>query len=118
MTISYKAPKTKQFIQELRETGPDKLEIVETLYYLFAKNSPEFEEKFIYGGIGMYLNDKLVGGIYVYREHVSLVFGEGYKLDDKYKVLEGGGKFRRHIKIKYLKDIQEKHCDYYIKQLI
>ena len=41
---------------------------------------------------------KFVGGIYVYKDHVSLEFSQGALFDDPDGRLEGKGKGRRHLK--------------------
>ena len=50
----------------------------------------------------------MVCGHFVYKKHVSLEFSKGYLLDDPDGVLEGNGKFRRHIKLLRTEDIAEK----------
>jgi len=114
MIIS-KDPKVSSFIQELNSAGSVHSSVVLKLYELFSLSEQEYSEKFIYGGIGLYIDDSLVGGIYVSAKHVSLVFSEGYKLEDKYSVLEGGGKYRRHIKLSDTYDIGIKNCAFYIR---
>lgn len=55
-------------------------------------------------------------GIFVYKEHVSIEFARGAEMNDKFNVLEGGGKYRRHIKLHLLSDIETKNVRDYIKQ--
>lgn len=43
------------------------------------------------------------------KNHVSFEFKEGFKLQDSNSILEGTGKKRRHIKIKWLSDIDKKY---------
>lgn len=50
----------------------------------------------------------MVCGHFVYKSHVSLEFSNGYQLDDPDSVLEGKGKYRRHIKLTNLSDISAK----------
>ena len=61
----------------------------------------------MYGGIIFSLADDF-GGIFVYKNHVSFEFSYGYKLDDPSKLLEGNGKYRRHLKIKSIEDLEIK----------
>lgn len=107
----------KRFISDLFSVDIVMAEIVVELYRLFELHNSDFTDKFIYGGVGIYWGDELIGGIYVSRHHVSLVFSDGNKLDDTYKVLEGTGKYRRHIKIRTLDDINSKHCSAYVDKL-
>ncbi|MGH1364791.1 MAG: DUF1801 domain-containing protein [Calditrichia bacterium] len=37
-------------------------------------------------------------GVFVYKEHLSIEFGEGYRLTDPDGLLHGKGKYRRHLK--------------------
>ncbi|MBA3595351.1 MAG: DUF1801 domain-containing protein [Polaromonas sp.] len=53
-------------------------------------------------------------GIFSYTKHVSLEFSEGAALPDKFKVLEGEGKFRRHIKLSSIEDVSEKYVREYL----
>lgn len=107
-----------EFIQDLEAHDVPKADIVESLYDLFTEANTLIKERFIYGGIGFYIDDILIGGIYVSSKHVSLVFSKGYQLFDKYNVLLGEGKYRRHIALTDISDIENKACQYYIKQVI
>lgn len=50
----------------------------------------------------------LVGGVYAYKEYVSVEFSKGAGFDDPEGVLEGKGKARRHVKLHSLGDIEAK----------
>lgn len=107
----------RQYIQDLLDFDQEKADIVIELYKLFEEHNNEFTDKFIYGGIGIYLGTELIGGLWVSKHHVSLTFSDGYKMEDKFNMLEGSGKFRRHIKVKELSEIESKHCSFYINNL-
>ncbi len=66
----------------------------------------------MYGGIVFELepgNPKtMVCGHFVYKNHVSLEFTKGHELRDPECVLEGNGKYRRHIKLTSQSDLSEK----------
>lgn len=47
---------------------------------------------------------------------VSFEFGSGAYMNDPHKILEGTGKFRRHLKIRSLTDIEDKKVDFFVKQ--
>lgn len=55
-----------------------------------------------------------VCGLYAYREHVSIEFSQGAALEDPFAVLEGAGKYRRHIKLRSMSDILAKDVEGYI----
>lgn len=83
--------------------------ILEELREMIFTNFEETNERIMYGGI-MFSSEKDEdwGGIFSYKNHVSFEFGQGFKLDDPDKILEGTGKERRHIKIKSFSDIEGK----------
>ncbi len=70
-------------------------------------------EEVKYGGI-LFSVEKPFCGIFSYAKHVSLEFGAGASLPDKFKVLEGEGKLRRHIKLLSAQDITKKHVSEYL----
>lgn len=47
-------------------------------------------------------------GVFPYMAHVQLSFAQGASLDDPDGLLEGGGKFRRHLTYKSLDDVDAK----------
>ena len=69
----------------------------------------------MYGGF-MFATAQPFCGVFAYAEHVSLEFSRGCDLQDEWRVLEGKGKLRRHIKIRALNEIESKHLAAYIKQ--
>jgi len=110
--------KINNFLQNLKLFAPTQLDIVNEIRDMFKSHCKNLEEKFIYGGIGFYINNQLIGGAYAYKNHVSIVFGKGDEINDLYSQLEGGGKFRRHLKIFELKDLTTKKADYYTIQIV
>ena len=64
-------------------------------------------------------NDKtFVGGIFAYKDHVSLEFSQGASFDDPDGRLEGKGKNRRHLKFKTVEDVTEKGAKGFLKQAL
>jgi len=55
-------------------------------------------------------------GHFVYTNHVSLEFARGVDLRDPDHVLEGKGKYRRHIKLTEPQDIRDKSVRSMIEQ--
>ncbi len=70
-------------------------------------------EEVKYGGI-LFSSDKPFCGIFSYSKHVSLEFGQGASLPDKYKVLEGEGKLCRHIKLLKQEEIESRYVREYL----
>ena len=61
---------------------------------------------------------KFVGGIYVYKDHVSLEFSQGASFDDPDGRLEGKGKGRRHLKLMMVEDVMGKDAEGFLKQTL
>ncbi len=91
------------FLKELETEDSSKYEIVTKLREITFEQLPTTSENFKYGGIMLSLNSEF-GGIFVYKKHISFEFSYGYQLKTSLK-LEGGGKFRRHLKFKSFEDI-------------
>jgi hypothetical protein len=72
------------------------------------------KEEVKYGGI-LFAVEQAFCGVFAYANHVSLEFGEGASLPDQFNVLEGKGKFRRHIKLTSTEEIESKHVMHYVK---
>lgn len=66
---------------------------------------PKVKERKMYGGI-MFSIDEDFAGLFVYKEHVTMEFGNGYLFEDPSEILDGTGKQRRNLKFKTLKDIE------------
>lgn len=70
-------------------------------------------EEVKYGGI-LFSQGRPFCGIFSYTNHISIEFGDGAALPDKFKVLEGAGKQRRHIKLIGHEDVSGKHLQHYL----
>ena len=57
-------------------------------------------------------------GVFSYTSHVQLSFAHGASLDDPDGLLEGGGKFRRHLTFKSLDDVDAKVVKRFCKAAI
>ncbi len=86
--------------------------ITQTLIELSLDLFPDaaFVDK--YGGQLIQTNaddpDTQVGGIFAYTNHVTLELSQGALLDDPDGALAGKGKFRRHIKLSSLSEVESK----------
>lgn len=100
-----------------KDLDSEKQEIALALRQEIHKLAKGVEERMMYGGVLFYLNEAFCG-IFSYKSHVSLEFGEGYKLKDPEGHLEGSGKFRRHLKFKEFSDVKTKQPAAYIKQAL
>ena len=72
----------------------------------------------MYGGIIFSYNTKMISGIFVYKKHISLEFSLGFLMKDPDGLLEGKGKYRRHLKLYSLDDVTKKKIAYYVEQAV
>jgi hypothetical protein len=100
--------KIDEFFEDIQFQFPEKIEIMKSIREIFNDCNPKLDEEIKYGGLVFNLSNTLMGGIFVYSEHISIEFSFGVELSDPDRILEGKGKKRRHIKIRQIKDIQEK----------
>lgn len=61
---------------------------------------------------------QFVGGVFAYKDHVSVEFSQGASLDDPAGHLEGKGKARRHLKLHSLGEIEGKDLALYLRQAL
>lgn len=100
-------------LQDIHLASDVNFAIVKELRKLVLATGKNIQEEVKYGGI-LFSAAKPFCGIFAYANHVSLEFGNGAILADLHKVLEGQGKFRRHIKLQQTSDIESKHIKHYL----
>lgn len=61
---------------------------------------------------------QFLGGVFVYKDHVSVEFSNGATFDDPAGHLEGKGKGRRHLKLRTLGDIDAKDFAGFLRQAL
>lgn len=102
-----------KLLEDIRLLDPERFELVQALRKIIHGLDASITEEVKYGGF-LFSAEKPFCGVFSYAKHVSLEFGEGASLSDKFKVLEGEGKFRRHIKLTSASDITGKHVREYL----
>lgn len=110
--------KVNDFLADLQITSPDQVDVVLCIRELFLQANTELEDTIKYGGLVFLKAGVLIGGIFAYKNHISIEFGEGATFSDPSGVLEGGGKHRRHLKIRTAEDVDNKDCAYFIAQAV
>ncbi len=85
---------------------------------IFFEECNILTEAIKYGGIVFFKDNELIAGIFAYKKHLSIEFGNGAQLADPESILEGKGKFRRHIKLKSVKDISKKNVREFVGESI
>ena len=103
-------------MDDLNSVSPDKFEIIKTIRKIFLDTNKELTEDIKYGGLVFSLSDALIGGIFPYKQHISVEFSNGAEFPDPSGLLEGKGKKRRHLKINEKKDIKEKKVKAFITE--
>lgn len=101
------------FLQDVREHRGDLFPIVARLRDMALAAGPSITEEVKYGGVLFSSNDGFCG-VFPYKAHVTLEFSQGASLADPHGMLSGEGKYRRHIKLETLQDIDTRHAAAYI----
>ncbi|MDO9599087.1 MAG: DUF1801 domain-containing protein [Azoarcus sp.] len=102
-----------RLLEDLRLLDSGRFELVQALREIILGLDASVSEEVKYGGF-LFSADKPFCGVFSYAKHVSLEFGAGASLPDTFKVLEGEGKLRRHIKLSSVQDIAAKHVREYL----
>jgi len=105
--------RVEKLLDDIRLLGEDRYALVQSLRKLILATGPAVGEQVKYGGLLFGAGDPFCG-VFSYARHVSIEFGQGASLPDQYKVLEGGGQYRRHIKLVSEKDIAARHVGHYV----
>jgi len=100
-------------LEDIRMLGEDQFQIVQAVRDLVAKSIRPLTEEVKYGGI-LFTSGVSFSGVFAYKQHVSIEFSWGAKINDEDGFLEGGGKGRRHIKLRTLEDLSTKKLEKYI----
>lgn len=107
------AERISKLLEDIRLLDPERFELVQALREIVLGLDSTITEEVKYGGL-LFSAEKPFCGIFSYTKHVSLEFGAGASLPDKFKVLEGEGKLRRHIKLSSIQEISGKHVRDYL----
>ena len=110
-----KNEKVEKHLEDLMILNEEQYNIIQKLRDVIFTIHPNTDERIMYGGIMFSLDDDF-GGIFTRKNHISFEFGNGFLFDDPERLLEGNGKFRRHLKIRSLSDIDTKRVSFFVKQ--
>ncbi len=113
-----KDEKVQKFFDQIIMMDSDKYESLNAMREIVFKTYPKTDERMMYGGIMFSLDSEDFGGLFVRKNHISFEFGKGFIMNDPKKLLEGSGKFRRHLKIKSKEDVGNKDVDFFVKQAV
>lgn len=107
------AKSIEALLADIRLLGEEQFQIVQAVRTLTKKSVQHLSEEVKYGGI-LFASGPHFGGVFAYKEHVSVEFGHGAAIKDLNGFLEGSGKGRRHIKLKSVSDISAKNLAMYL----
>lgn len=110
--------KITDFMTDIKSLSAEKYQMAVQVRDLYLKFDPDLAEEIKYGGLVFFRERDLIGGVFFYKEHISIEFSYGVSLSDPSSVLEGKGKLRRHIKLKALSDIDSKNVRHYVKEAL
>lgn len=102
-------------LEDIRMLSEDCHSLVQAVRTLTRKTLGTIEEEVKYGGILFTSDGVRFGGVFAYKQHVSVEFVNGALITDPYRLLEGAGKGRRHLKLRDAGDITIKHLAEYLK---
>ena len=117
MLIS-KNMEVQKFLTEISLIDGDKIESLNILRDIVFEIYPKTDERMMYGGIMFSVDNDDFGGLFVRKNHISFEFIKGFLMKDPNKLLEGNGKYRRHLKIKSIDDVKNKNVDLFVKQAV
>lgn len=104
-------------LADIRLLGEEQFQIVQAVRTLTKETIQPLSEEVKYGGI-LFASGAHFGGVFAYKEHVSVEFGQGAAIKDPDGILEGGGKGRRHIKLRSVSDISAKKLALFLPQAL
>ncbi|MFK7803455.1 MAG: DUF1801 domain-containing protein [Anaerolineae bacterium] len=109
------------FVTDLELVSSFKARIINEIRAFFKAQATEavpIEERIIYGGVGFFIGGKHFGGAYPNKQHVNLAFSQGVELSDPKALLQGKGKYRRHLQLFSFDELEEKDAQEFVNQAI
>ncbi|KRD40920.1 hypothetical protein ASE52_24380 [Acidovorax sp. Root275] len=102
-----------QLLLDIKQHHPEQHGLLQGARALVLGLGRDVREEVKYGGI-LFSAPQPFCGLFAYTQHVSLEFGDGAQLPDAFKVLEGAGKQRRHLKLRTVEDLTAKQVSHYL----
>lgn len=100
-------------LEDIRLVSEQNYEIVEAVRALVQKTFETTSEEVKYGGI-LFRSGVQFGGVFAYKTHVTVEFGNGAMITDTFGFLEESGKGRRHVKLMSVAQIKDKKLAQYL----
>lgn len=108
----------QNFLNDIKMIDAEKSEILIEIRQIIFNFFPKTDERIMYGGIVFFLNDEMFSGLFLNKKHISLEFSNGFLMKDPNSILEGKGKYRRHLKILTKEDVLSKGVSSFVKQAV
>lgn len=105
-----------KWLEDIRTLSEEKYAMLQSLRSIIQECYPTVKERIMYGGIMFSFDGEDFSGLFVRNKHISLEFGFGYRMSDPNHFLEGKGKYRRHLKLYTIDDINSKTVLFFVKQ--
>lgn len=102
-------------LEDIRLLSEERYTIVQDVLSLVRKSFKDYAEEVKYGGILFSAEGVQFGGVFAYKDHVSVEFSRGASIEDTFGLLEGSGKGRRHVKLRAIGDIKAKKLPQYLR---
>lgn len=109
------AKSVEVLLEDIRLLSEENHALVQAVRTLTRQTLNAVQEEVKYGGILLSSAGTPFGGVFAYKQHVSVEFSQGASITDPHGLLEGSGKGRRHIKLRTAGDISAKHLAEYLK---
>ena len=100
-----------------KELSRQERAVVRALRAFVRKQAPHLREEMKWGGIA-FMDSWIVCYAHALGTHVDFGFFKGVQLKDPTKILQGEGKYLRHIKVRTPDDIPEKELARLLKQAV
>jgi len=110
--------KYKTFSAYLAAQGARNRTIIRALRALVKRTAPELEEAVKWGNGCWVGGNGVVAYVYSAKEYVQFGFFRGVRLKDPKGLLEGEGKYLRHIKVRKASEIDTRAFTALIKQAV
>lgn len=100
-------------LEDVRLLGENLHDTVQVVRATVRRAIDPLSEDVKYGGI-VFSSRVSFGGVFAYKDHVSVEFSRGATITDPFGHLEGAGKLRRHLKLVSPADVEHKRLAEYL----
>ena len=107
------AKSVESLLEDIRFVSESHHATVQAVRALVRQHVKAATEAVKYGGI-VFTAGVPFGGVYAYKDHVTVEFSQGAAIADPFGHLEGTGKGRRHVKLTSLADVKGKKLAQYL----